>query len=254
MNPAFFGTGGRRLFGIYHAPPADKPSDRGMVMCPPWGLEYLMSHRSLRQLALMLSVNGVHVLRFDYFGTGDSAGDASQASLAGCEADIDTAIDELMEISRVKQVGLVGLRLGADLAARVCARRQRPFRELVLWDPVVHGRDYRDEMRPRSLMSAPKPGQPAAPEAREHGGGFAMSDAFLDELTSVDLLALIGDLPERTLLATTERRPVFTQTAQPIQVQTVHVDSPSAWREQGNLGTASIPADLLQSIVGWLIE
>ena len=45
-----------------------------MVVCPPLGPEYFNSYRSLRHLADRLAENGVSALRFDYDGTGNSAG------------------------------------------------------------------------------------------------------------------------------------------------------------------------------------
>ena len=69
-----------------------------------------------------LAAQGWHVLRFDYFGTGDSAGEFDEADLTGWEADIEQALDELLDMAGARKVALVGLRLGATLAARVAAR------------------------------------------------------------------------------------------------------------------------------------
>ena len=66
-----------------------------MVLCYPWGSEYIHAHRALRQLATRLSMAGFHTLRFDYFGTGDSAGEMEDADLGVWEDDIETAIEEL---------------------------------------------------------------------------------------------------------------------------------------------------------------
>ena len=119
MVPLYFGTSSARLFGVYH--PAESAQHRscGVVICPPFGHEYIRAHRLLRQLAVQLSRDGFHVLRFDYLGCGDSSGDPQTARPRSGRADIATAIDELRDTSEVRRVCLVGLRLGATLAARL---------------------------------------------------------------------------------------------------------------------------------------
>ncbi len=47
---------------------------KSIVLCHPWGQEYLRAHRSMRQLGNLLAAAGHHVFRLDYFGTGDSGG------------------------------------------------------------------------------------------------------------------------------------------------------------------------------------
>ena len=74
MIPMYFGSSARKLFGIYEAPMTGSAA-RGVVICPPWGQEYLRAHRALRLLATRLCNAGFHVFRFDYSGTGDSVGD-----------------------------------------------------------------------------------------------------------------------------------------------------------------------------------
>ena len=83
MTPLYFGERTRRLFGVYTPAHAAGRPARGVVLCHPWGQEYLHAHRSLRKLGDLLAAAGFDVLRFDYFGTGDSAGDLPEASLAG---------------------------------------------------------------------------------------------------------------------------------------------------------------------------
>jgi len=95
MNPLFFGTGARRLFGVYAPGSAGTLTARAAVICYPWGPEYLRAHRSMKHLSTRLARSGLHVLRFDYFGTGDSAGEMTEGDLRGWEDDVETAIDEV---------------------------------------------------------------------------------------------------------------------------------------------------------------
>ncbi len=145
MNLFFFGSSGRQLFGAYHAPPASVPTRGAALLCPPWGLEYLVSHRIFRRLAVRLSEAGYHVLRFDYYGTGDSAGERDEGDLTSWESDANTAADELRDMSGMATFATIGVRLGAVVAWRVATRRSDVHTTL-LWDPVVQGTSYVREM------------------------------------------------------------------------------------------------------------
>ena len=239
MNPFFFGTRQRRLFGVYSPARASAAGSgtRAVLLCPPWGQEYLRAHRAMKQLATLLNQAGVHVLRFDWFGTGDSAGEMLDASLAGWQADIETAIDELKDTTDATRIGLVGLRLGGTLAAAVAARRRKDVDSLMLWDPVVSGEGYLKEL----LAAAParKP---------EHGGGhevmgFALSEAMAAELRGLVLPA--AELPARTLVV----RSVAGEAVGALPVE--QVEGQPAWLEDHHSGAGAVPVKVLQRVAQW---
>jgi pimeloyl-ACP methyl ester carboxylesterase len=105
----------------------------------------MRAHRVLRQLADKLAEAGLHVLRFDYAGSGDSWGDARACTVASWESSVTAAYAELRDLAGVERVSAVGVRLGATLAAQVLGA-VRGVRTLVLWDPVVDGAAYLAEM------------------------------------------------------------------------------------------------------------
>ncbi len=72
--PLFFGDPARQLFGVYHPAAEGNAAERAVVLCAPSPQEYMPTHWAYRRLAALLAKAGVHVLRFDYFGMGDSAG------------------------------------------------------------------------------------------------------------------------------------------------------------------------------------
>ena len=145
MRPFYFGAAVRPLFGIY-GPPVNGVAPRsGVALCYPFGQEYLRSHRALRELSRQLSQRGHHTLRFDYFGCGDSSGSAEDCTVDQWLQDIEAAVTELRESAGSDRVVLLGLRLGGALAALAASRGLRLDR-LVLWDPIVSGRAYLDEL------------------------------------------------------------------------------------------------------------
>lgn len=147
IEPLHFGSEGRQLFGCYHVP-AGELKNTGIVVCPPLFTEYYRAHGSLKRLADRLSQCGFHVLRFDYFGTGDSEGTSEAISIAGAMKDIDQAIAELRSLSGARQVILLGARLGADFALRVSPDNEN-VSKILLWDPILDGTAYLKELRQR---------------------------------------------------------------------------------------------------------
>lgn len=139
MKALYFGSAERQLFGVYHPVSDDQTTRRsGVVLCSPWLSEQNLSHRALRNLARSLSSEGFPTIRFDYYGTGDSAGDTGAAGPRDNAADVGTAAQELRELAGVAQVTAVGRGIGA-LAALLAAEAV-PLQALVLWDPVLEGR------------------------------------------------------------------------------------------------------------------
>lgn len=144
MVPCYFGDSEKPLYGVYH--PADAPMEKasGVVFCNPLGHEYIRSHNAINKLSNLLAKSGYHVFRFDYHGTGDSSGESDEASIDQWHKDIGHAIGELKDISGVKKISLVGLRFGALLAATL---PKLTVDRLVLWDPVVSGAAYFEELK-----------------------------------------------------------------------------------------------------------
>ena len=134
-SPFFFHTAAEPLFGIYHPPAASRSPEQGVVLCAPVGHEYQRTHWCFRLLADDLCRAGLHVLRFDYSGTGDSWGAFEQATAERWIDDIRVAIVELRDTSGVERVSLVGLRVGAALA-RAAANGEEVHR-IIEWEPVA---------------------------------------------------------------------------------------------------------------------
>ena len=184
MEPFFFGPSDRQLFGVFHPPSGGPARDWGVVLCQPLEHEFYNAHRCLRQLAQALSDDGLAVLRFDYFGTGDSAGAWEETSLAQWLDDIDCAIAE-MRWRGCARVCLAGLRFGATLAALFSAERRR-VDALVLWEPVASGEAYLRELE--VFHQTQTAGTAAArPGAKPELLGFEYSGQMRREIGRVDL-------------------------------------------------------------------
>jgi uncharacterized protein len=262
MNPIYFGNGRRRLFGIYESARVGSANTRAVVLCHPWGSEYVHAHRSMRQLAIKLTVAGFHCLRFDYFGTGDSAGDTTEGDLKGWEADIESAIEELQETTGRAEVSLVGLRLGATLAASVAAKQRGAIETLVLWDPVVSGEEYVQGLHVASALMPRSQGQPAALPAASGRGyeilGFPLPASLAREFQAIDLSALLPLLPARMLILVSHPLPSHDSLRPALAMRSAgslpieHIVDMPAWIETWPANAGATPVKVLQRIALWL--
>jgi pimeloyl-ACP methyl ester carboxylesterase len=246
MNPFYFGTSERRLFGIYEPPAFGAGGKRAALLCYPWGPEYLHSHRTMRQLALRLAAAGFHTLRFDYYGSGDSGAEPTDTDLKGWELDIELAMQETRDIAGVTKIALIGLRLGATAAAAVASRMPGKIDALVLWDPVVSGEEY------LRLLGAPSnDGTPF--EAL----GFTLPQIMIRELVSLDLGALKLENIRRKLVLITDhispndsaRRIADLGYAKSGEIELMTDVLP--WIEI-SANTGMVPYSVIQRIVTWL--
>ena len=191
MNPLFFGKSESPLYGVY-LPPKATPRDAGIVLCYAFGQEYMRAHRAYRQLALLLSKKGYHVLRFDYRGTGDSSGDMESISPQDWVDDVAMAIAELRDTAGVSSISVVGLRLGALIAGVACASR-KDVERLIVWDPVIDGGEYERELlneiandKP-SQWGGPSSGNLETEEGAIHFNGFPLTRHFREVIRSFSL-------------------------------------------------------------------
>ena len=222
MTPFHFGNGRRRLFGIYEPALCKSVKERAVLLCHPEGNEQVFAYRTMRQLAARLAGAGFHVLRFDYFGTGDSYGETGEGNIASWCEDIDTAMNELRDITAAAQVSLVGLRLGANLAARAAAKRPGETGKLILWDPLPAG------------------------EVASH---FTRSNGAIQaEETRAACVASNAALPGNTLLVLTARAPAPEESA---SLDILYRPDVPVWIEE-RVTSGTVPVDTLQCILDWL--
>ena len=136
-NPFFLeGTAGP-LFCLHY--PAPQPARHGVLVLPPFAEEMNKCRRMLGLTARAMQGAGLDVLLVDLFGTGDSAGDFSGASLDVWRDDLRRAVGWLAERGTAR-LDLLAVRGGAlllqDFELPVGMKRGR----IVLWQPVVSGK------------------------------------------------------------------------------------------------------------------
>jgi alpha/beta superfamily hydrolase len=255
MNPFFFGNSKQPLYGVYHPPRAHTSRPTAVVLCYPLWQEYMRAHRAFRQLAMLLSKAGFSVLRFDYFGTGDSAGESDAGDVSRWTHDISTAIDELKDTAAVTKVSLVGLRVGASLAAAVATER-KDLDRIILWDPVVGGKSYVEKMVLTEQASGTAPHGPVGTIGIK---GFPLTSRMREGLEGIDLHRLPAPASGRMIMTVSEERPEFVAFRDALAGRRIgmtyrHIASAGNWDEIDRWGSALLPQSIIQGIVACLTD
>src|SRR4029453_12762043 len=99
-RPHYLTQGERQLFTWHHPARPTARRGAGVVLCAPIGSEYICAYRAWRILAERLAGVGFDVFRFDYEGTGDSAGDPEEPNrLQAWLRNIECVVTEAQRVS-----------------------------------------------------------------------------------------------------------------------------------------------------------
>jgi exosortase A-associated hydrolase 2 len=204
-----FESGGYALRGVVHRA-EDAPPAAGIVFVHPFAEEKKCSHRVFVEAARAAAREGWSVLRFDLRGCGDSAGEFEEADLSAWRTDLRRAFAFAPEALETKRIGLLGLRLGATLAAELAEEElELPF--LVLWEPVTEGERYVSLTMRRSMMRKKLTAHEGGdqPPEQEDGDdeaaevdfdGYLVPPATQQQIAEIDLLADPKAYPGPTLV------------------------------------------------------
>lgn len=145
LQPLFLDGPAGRLFAICHAPANDLPPRTGVLILPPFAEEMNRSRRMLSEQAKDLARHGIATLLLDLYGTGDSEGAFDQASWELWRKDVAVALAWLRRAG-IERLAMIGLRLGALLALDVLRDGVETIERVVLWQPLLRGRQMTDQM------------------------------------------------------------------------------------------------------------
>lgn len=228
MQPFYFGDSSSPRYGVFYPSVSGSCQDTCVLICNPIAQEYMRSHWALRQLAELLSKSGFPVMRFDYFGTGNSSGEFSDAHLGIWVTDTKMAIDELIALSGGSKVTLVGLRFGAMIAS-LAANHQR-VQDLVLWDPVQYGLRYLTSLKVMHLTMLKDLGRFRNARRPPDDGlfrevlGFPLTRELEAEIEATDLNASVAGHAGRVAMFSSLIRDDFDEIEQKMVSDNVDVD------------------------------
>lgn len=269
IQPLYFGSGEYRMFGWLHGVSGEAPASLGLVICKPFGFEAMSAHLSVRAFAEAAAAVGVPALRFDYGGTGDSEDLPSAADqFEAWTQDVIAAMQELQRRTGVERICLMGIRLGALLAA-IAASRSPQVSTLIAVAPVLSGRRYLRELRTFELASAQTQSALGAPtvqiqsrEAELAGpghmevNGFFLNAKTMTSLQQIEMPALASPPLREALVIDRQDLPgakVWSEFIASAGVQTQHIALPGFVEmimRPPNLTT--VPVAMVDAARNWL--
>jgi pimeloyl-ACP methyl ester carboxylesterase len=264
LEPVYFGRGGAPLFGCFHPAHAPVRDGAALVICQPFGQEYIRCHRLLRVLAASLARSGLPVLRFDYHGCGDSHGDSEDATLERCVEGVGEAVRFVRGRARALSIDLLGLRLGAAIALRFAAEHRGQIGRVALWDPIVRGEDFLASMREQTARFAKwmkgvfgRAARPGEADGPRDFIGFRFSEQLISELVALDLLQIGVSPCKRVLILDNGKDPAAMALQDHLHRIGVQTDlerlaSPKIWLAEPYQGL--VPRESLELITRWLLE
>ena len=265
MRPVRFGRAGRQLYGLYQESSIGNNRANSVLICNPFGQEYVHCHRVLRVLADRLARDGFNVLRFDFFGTGDSDGYDDEGDLSQWQEDVLSAHDEVLKLSGTATASWLGLRLGGIIAAAASARLVFPPRRLVLWDPVTDGAAYLQELETAHAFgmgflahwNQKTFEEVAEASARREILGFPISTALRQQIVNISISTLT--------LARAQGLEIFCSksngdlkrfeqipTVSDVQMRLIPIETQIIWASNEAMNSAIVPAETLNGIVASL--
>lgn len=192
-QPLWLGEPGQQLYAALHRPGAID-AVRGVVLVPPLLHEQPRSRRFITEMASAFAANGIAALRFDFFGSGDSAGSSDEMRLSTMHADLHLAHAALRSHTGASRIAVMAWRAGA-LVACDWMHRGGEASELILWEPVRDGREWLDDLVRTDAIERCSPDRytrhcPTLADASDGQlMGYAVAPALRDAMAGIAMIS-----------------------------------------------------------------
>ena len=150
---------GKTLRGMLHLPATgEKEPAPAVALFHGFTGDRAESHWMFVKCSRALALAGIASLRFDFYGSGESAGEFREMSLTGEIADGRAAVAFLRGQTAIdpQRVGLLGLSLGGLIAATLAPSLKA--KAVVLWSAVAHTARLREVVKKSATRIPGKPG------------------------------------------------------------------------------------------------
>lgn len=190
-EPHWLGDPTRYLYASLHR--SAVPGARlGLLFAAPLFHEQPRSRRLLAELASGLAAMGLPSLRFDFFGTGDSAGSSDQTDFTSICTDLTLAARALRAKAGVDRVAVLAWR-GAALPVARWLLEGGTSAPVILWEPIVDGAQWLKELECADAAERSSPGRyrtgwaSAVPRNDQQLMGLAVSPRLRSDIADARL-------------------------------------------------------------------
>lgn len=154
-TPVVFESKGQQVVGMLHLPEGSGRFPAALLLHGFTGTK-VEPHRMFVKISRTLAEHGIASLRFDFRGSGDSAGDFEDMTIRSEVGDSLEAIRFLARHKRInsRRLALIGMSMGGAIAAHVVAREKHRIKSLVLLAPVAEGEGILDELSTPEAVSS----------------------------------------------------------------------------------------------------
>lgn len=196
--PVTIDSRGHQLVGIHH----QAESDKMVILCHGFTGNKAENKRLFVETARTLALEGFNVLRFDFYGSGDSEGDFSDSLLSH---NIDNLRDVIAwcRVLGYAHLAVLGISMGAATAILTVA--SEPVEALVLWSAVP-------DLKQLFSSHVDNPVQlPAAQDSVEYDGWLIGSRFFTDAVKYNVQESLAALTLPKLIMQGTADAPLFVQ-------------------------------------------
>jgi len=154
-TPIVFESKGQQIVGMLHLPDGNGRFPAALLLHGFTGTR-VEPHRMFVKISRALAQHGIASLRFDFRGSGDSAGDFEDMTIRSEVGDALEAIRFLARHKRInsRRLALIGMSMGGAIAAHVVAREKHRIKSLVLLAPVAEGEGILDQLSTPEAVSS----------------------------------------------------------------------------------------------------
>ena len=151
-RPLYINCGNNNIFAVIHTPD-NIANKKGIIFIHPYAEEKQRVDRILVNCARQLCSNGYFVMRFDFFGCGDSEGNFEELSYESQLSDLRIVTKFFVKATGVEKIFLFGVRLGSNIAIQY-AGVDNNITNIILWSPIINGADYAETLIRNKIFSS----------------------------------------------------------------------------------------------------
>ncbi|HOJ30991.1 MAG TPA: prolyl oligopeptidase family serine peptidase [bacterium] len=183
-KPITFQSGRSQIVGILHLPDRKTTYEKfpAVIFCHGFSGNKSESHFIFTKTARQIASCGLACLRFDFMGSGDSAGSFEEMTLETEIFDAFQAYEYLAGLPFINKenIGILGLSMGAIPAVIVASKI--PLKSLCLWAPVA----YPEEISKKILTAAVRKKLQQQGTAYLNGAGLRIGKHFINSLKKIN--------------------------------------------------------------------